>query len=89
MRFATDTIRCGASGGLWITVESAERALDNTGLVSFHLPKNGSSHREARNRNCKIPEDDLVHFVIAAVDRVPLSAFKVNECGTGSAQYHP
>ena len=36
-----------------------------------------------------IPEDDLAHFVIAAVDRVPLSAFKVNERGTGSAQYHP
>ncbi len=25
-----------------------------------------------------IPEDDLAHFVIEAVDRVPLSAFKVN-----------
>ncbi len=36
-----------------------------------------------------IPEDDLAHFVIAAVDRVPMNAFKVNERGTGSAQYHP
>ena len=36
-----------------------------------------------------LPEDDLAHFVIAAVDRVPLGAFKVNERGTGSAQYHP
>jgi transposase len=36
-----------------------------------------------------IPEDDLAHFVIAAVDRVSMSAFKVNERGTGSAQYHP
>ena len=36
-----------------------------------------------------IPENDLAHFVIEAVDRVPLSAFKVNYRGTGSAQYHP
>ena len=36
-----------------------------------------------------IPEDDLAHFVIEAVDRVPLRAFKVNHRGTGSAQYHP
>ena len=36
-----------------------------------------------------IPEDDLAHFVIAAVERVDLGAFKVNHRGTGSAQYHP
>ncbi len=36
-----------------------------------------------------IPEDDLVHFVIAAVERVEMSAFKVNHRGTGSSQYHP
>ncbi len=36
-----------------------------------------------------IPEDDLVHFVIEAVERVGMSAFKVNHFGTGSAQYHP
>ena len=36
-----------------------------------------------------IPEDDLVHFVIEAVERVEMSAFKVNHRGTGSAQYHP
>ena len=36
-----------------------------------------------------IPADDLVHFVIEAVDRVDMSAFKVNHRGTGSAQYHP
>lgn len=36
-----------------------------------------------------VPEDDLSHFVLEAVDRVPMSAFKVNERGTGSAQYHP
>ena len=35
-----------------------------------------------------IPEDDLAHFVIAAVERVDLGAFKVNHRGTGSAQYH-
>ena len=35
------------------------------------------------------PEDDLAHFVIEAVERVEMSAFKVNHRGTGSAQYHP
>ncbi len=36
-----------------------------------------------------IPDDDLAHFVIEAVERVEMSAFKVNHRGTGSAQYHP
>ena len=36
-----------------------------------------------------IPEDDLAHFVIAAVERVEMRAFKVNHRGSGSAQYHP
>ena len=36
-----------------------------------------------------VPEDDLAYFVLEAVERVPMSAFQVNERGTGSAQYHP
>ena len=36
-----------------------------------------------------LPGDDLAHFIIAAVDRVPLGAFKVNDRNSGSAQYHP
>ena len=36
-----------------------------------------------------LPADDLAHFVVAAVERVPLSEFRVNTRGTGSAQYHP
>ena len=36
-----------------------------------------------------IPEDDLAHFVIEAVERVGIGAFEVNDRGTGSAQYHP
>ena len=36
-----------------------------------------------------LPEDDLAHFVVEAVERVPLERFQVNEQGTGSAQYHP
>ena len=36
-----------------------------------------------------LPEDDLAHFVVAAVERVPMNAFRVNSRGTGSAQYHP
>lgn len=36
-----------------------------------------------------VPEDDLVHFVIEVVDGLDLSMFKVNDRGTGSAQYPP
>lgn len=36
-----------------------------------------------------VPEDDLVHFVIEAVERLPIARFKVNGKGTGKAQYHP
>lgn len=36
-----------------------------------------------------VPEDDLVNFVIEAAQRVPVSKFKVNVRGTGSAQHHP
>lgn len=36
-----------------------------------------------------VPEDDLSHFVLAAVERVPMRRFRVNTRGSGSAQYHP
>ena len=36
-----------------------------------------------------VPEDDLVHFVIEAVEGMPLTSFKVNCRGTGSQQYPP
>jgi transposase len=36
-----------------------------------------------------VPSDDLVHFVIETVWGMDLSAFRVNERGTGSAQYSP
>jgi len=36
-----------------------------------------------------VPDDDLVHFVLAAVETIPLSAFSVNWRGTGSEQYPP
>ena len=36
-----------------------------------------------------VPEGDLAHFVVEAVDRVPMESFVVNERGTGSAQYPP
>lgn len=36
-----------------------------------------------------VPDDDVAHFIIEAVERVGLSAFKVNWKGTGKAQYHP
>ena len=36
-----------------------------------------------------VPEDDLAHFVVEAVERLPMESFVVNERGTGSAQYSP
>jgi len=36
-----------------------------------------------------VPEDDLVHFVINAVDTMNLSALSVNSRGSGSKQYPP
>lgn len=36
-----------------------------------------------------VPEDDMVHFVIEAVEGMPRRQFKVNRRGTGSAQYPP
>ena len=32
-------------------------------------------------------EDDLAHFVVEAVERVPMEPFVVNARGTGLAQY--
>jgi hypothetical protein len=34
-----------------------------------------------------VPEDDLVHFVIEAVERLPLESFRVNHRGTGDKQF--
>ena len=36
-----------------------------------------------------LPADDVAHFVVAAVDRVPLGAFAVRPVPGGRAQYHP
>lgn len=36
-----------------------------------------------------IPQDDLVHFVLEAVERVDMTHFRVNARGTGDDQYHP
>jgi transposase len=36
-----------------------------------------------------VPDDDLVHFVIEAVNGMTLSSLKVNRRGSGSAQYPP
>jgi transposase len=36
-----------------------------------------------------VPDDDLVHFVIAAVEGMDLKRLRVNVRGTGSAQYPP
>ncbi len=36
-----------------------------------------------------LPEDDVAHFVVAAVERVPLGAFEVPGRTGGKPQYHP
>ena len=36
-----------------------------------------------------VPEDDMVHFVIEAVEGMPLSTLRVNRRGSGSEQYPP
>jgi transposase len=36
-----------------------------------------------------VPKDDLVHFIIEAVERVDMKKFAVNHSGSGSAQYDP
>ena len=36
-----------------------------------------------------LPEDDVAHFVVAAVERVPLGLFTVPSRTGGKAQYHP
>jgi transposase len=36
-----------------------------------------------------VPDDDLVHFIIEAVERVDMKNFAVNHSGSGSAQYDP
>ncbi len=36
-----------------------------------------------------LPEDDLAHFVVAAVERVPLGQFAVPDRSGGKPQYHP
>lgn len=36
-----------------------------------------------------LPDDDVAHFVVAAVERVPLGAFAVRPTPGGRPQYHP
>lgn len=36
-----------------------------------------------------LPEDDLAHFVLAALERVDMTYFRINPRGSGSPQYHP
>ncbi len=36
-----------------------------------------------------IPDDDLAHFIMAAVERIPIRAFRTGSQPGGKAQYHP
>jgi transposase len=35
-----------------------------------------------------VADEDLAHFIVAAVERVDISAFHVSRTGSGKAQYH-
>lgn len=36
-----------------------------------------------------VPDDDLAHFIVAAVERVPIGAFRTGSQPGGKPQYHP
>ena len=36
-----------------------------------------------------VPDDDLAHFIVAAVERVPIGAFRTGSQSGGKPQYHP
>jgi transposase len=36
-----------------------------------------------------VADDDLAHFIVEAVERVDMHAFKISRTGSGKAQYHP
>lgn len=36
-----------------------------------------------------VADDDLAHFIVAAVERVDIASFHVSRTGSGKAQYHP
>ena len=36
-----------------------------------------------------VPADDLVHFILEAVEQIPLSPFQINPRGSGSKQFPP
>ena len=36
-----------------------------------------------------MPADHIVHFILDAVEQVPISDFRVNDRGSGSEQYPP
>ena len=43
----------------------------------------------SRDQAFLLPADDVAHFVVEAVERVPLSAFAARAICGGKAQYHP
>ena len=81
------------SDGSRVQRDSAwERELGTARVPADHEPRYfPGTHRDQPDPGLRdwIPADDLGHFVIEAVERVDLGAFKVNHRGTGSAQYHP
>jgi transposase len=58
--------------------------------MSNFVPFNrGQSFLLPPDLNEWLPADDVAHFVVAAVERVPLAAFNVPERAGGKPQYHP
>jgi hypothetical protein len=73
-------VRGGDSGNLWAMVDSgmAEHYVNVDRDTPMLLPVDMRDW---------VPENDLVHFVISAVDTMELGAVRVNTRGSGSKQY--
>src|SRR5260370_42004142 len=65
--------------------EQREHHLRGKLLVAAALVVDG----EGAERHSLDGTDDLVHFIIGAVERVPLCAFAVNDKGCGDEQFPP
>jgi transposase len=51
--------------------------------------QSGAAHLLPPDAKDWLPEDDVAHFVVAAVEQVPLGAFAVRPIPGGKAQDHP
>ena len=58
-------------------------------MLTLHTASTASFVPCNRDQTFLLPADDLAHFVVAAVERLPLTSFSVNPQAGGKPQYHP